>query len=109
MANSLKSCPFDYHGTKLSINFLIILCDSLFYRNFILFKQTPVGSVCPGRKRTKPVPQLAGQYSYREEIVSSGATQVSQADVSLGIHIIPNRYTLQPFSNIQCIFYCVKF
>lgn len=43
--------------------------------------ETPAGTVCPGRKRTKPVPQLAGQYSYREEIVNTMASQVSMADV----------------------------
>ena len=59
---------------------------------FLLFSwQTPPGTICPGRKQTKPVPQLAGKYSYREEIVSLGSQQISQADVSTLFELGPRK------------------
>ncbi|XP_045160293.2 uncharacterized protein LOC123525366 [Mercenaria mercenaria] len=42
---------------------------------------TPQGKVCSGRKQTRKVPVLSGQYSYREEIVDTMNLAVSQADV----------------------------
>ncbi|XP_052774803.1 uncharacterized protein LOC128213258 [Mya arenaria] len=41
----------------------------------------PRGLKCAGRTSTKPVPNLTAQYSYREEIVDSLDSAISQADV----------------------------
>ncbi|KAH3695076.1 uncharacterized protein LOC127861585 isoform X2 [Dreissena polymorpha] len=58
----------------------------------------PRGVQCSGRKDPKPVPQLTSQYSYREEIVDSINSAVSQADIYYDFSYQLVRFDYRPSS-----------